>query len=285
MFAQRIAVISSATAAGYGDFCKHLSENEYGYVFRTQLFPAILQGEGVEKSVVDALNLINEHSDEFDCVVITRGGGATCDLSGFDTFNLAFNVANFPLPIITAIGHDRDESVLDMVAHTRVKTPTAAAAFLIDSLHQIDLTIERASQRIISIVKNRMVNEKARLRHLSSQIPTLFAVVSTAQLSRLKALQKHMENLTNNLLFRQKLSLDKINDYMCQYAMQKITEEKHRIELLSQRVEALDPKRILERGYSITWHKGRVVTDKSDLSKGETIETQVMNGRFESIVT
>ena len=125
LFAQRIAVISSATAAGYGDFCSQLSNNAYGFDFIVELFQAVMQGEQVEQSVIAALNRINECADLFDCVVIIRGGGATSDLSGFDTLALAENVANFPLPVITGIGHERDESVLDMVANTKVKTPTA----------------------------------------------------------------------------------------------------------------------------------------------------------------
>lgn len=133
-FCQRIAVISAATAAGYGDFCRQLEENEYGLQFYPTLFPAVMQGEQVEQSVIAALNQINEQADHFDVVVIIRGGGSTSDMSGFDTLPLAENVANFPLPVITGIGHDRDECVLDMVSNTRVKTPTAAAAFLIAHL-------------------------------------------------------------------------------------------------------------------------------------------------------
>ena len=127
MFAQNIAVISSATAAGYGDFCNQLSDNDYGFVFQTELFTAVMQGERVEESVIAALDRINDRIDDLDVVVIIRGGGCTADFSGFDTLALAENVANFPLPIITGIGHDRDECVLDMVSNTRVKTPTAAA--------------------------------------------------------------------------------------------------------------------------------------------------------------
>lgn len=118
MFAQRVAVISSESAAGYGDFRGQLSNNDYGFKFYPRLFAAVMQGECVEQSVVAALNEINRHADDFDVVVIIRGGGATADLSGFDTLELAENVANFPLPIITGIGHERDESVLDMVSNT-----------------------------------------------------------------------------------------------------------------------------------------------------------------------
>lgn len=134
MFAQRIAVISSATAAGYGDFCNQLADNSLHLIFHTELFASTMQGEHVEESVIAALNKINDRADDFDVVVIIRGGGGTSDFSGFDTLALAENVANFPLPIITGIGHDRDECILDMVSNTRVKTPTAAAAFLVDNL-------------------------------------------------------------------------------------------------------------------------------------------------------
>ena len=121
MFPQRIAVISSASAAGYGDFCNQLANNPRGYDFHVELFPAIMQGERVEESIITALDTIYSRMDEFDVVVIIRGGGATSDLSGFDTYGLAANCAQFPLPIITGIGHERDDTVIDLVAHTRVK--------------------------------------------------------------------------------------------------------------------------------------------------------------------
>ena len=133
---QRIAVISSATAAGYGDFCNQLENNAFGFAFHSRLFPAVMQGEAVESSIISALERINAECDRWDVVVIIRGGGATSDLSGFDTYELATHCAQFPLPVITGIGHERDDTVLDMVSHTRVKTPTAAAEFLINHLRQ-----------------------------------------------------------------------------------------------------------------------------------------------------
>ena len=151
-FCQHIAVISAATAAGYGDFCRQLEENDYGLVFYPTLFPAVMQGEQVEQSVIAALNSIHERIDDFDVVVIIRGGGSTSDMSGFDTLALAENVANFPLPIITGIGHDRDECVLDMVSNMRVKTPTAAAAFLVDHLADTLQHLNDLQQRISFIL-------------------------------------------------------------------------------------------------------------------------------------
>ncbi len=175
-FCQRIAIISAETAAGYGDFCRQLAENEYGLQFFPTLFPAIMQGEQVEQSVIAALNRIHERIDDFDVVVIIRGGGSTSDMSGFDTLALAENVANFPLPIITGIGHDRDECVLDMVSNTRVKTPTATAAFLIAHLADTLQHVNDLQQRIsflFSMVRTNMEHQLEqryeRLQHAISQ--------------------------------------------------------------------------------------------------------------------
>ena len=145
---QRVAVISSATAAGYGDFCHQLQHNPGGFYFYTELFPALMQGNQVEESVLVALDRINARINEFDVVVIIRGGGATSDLSGFDTYLLAAACAQFPLPIITGIGHERDDTVLDSVAHTRVKTPTAAAELLIHQVTEVAEHLEELSVRL-----------------------------------------------------------------------------------------------------------------------------------------
>ena len=166
MLPQRIAVISSATAAGYGDFCNQLQNNPRGYGFHTELFPAIMQGERVEESVLSALDAINNRIDEFDAVVIIRGGGATSDLTGFDTYLLAASCAQFPLPIITGIGHERDDTVLDRVAHTRVKTPTAAAEYLIVCMDEVADRLNDLAYRLQSGVRNRLLWEHRRMDSL-----------------------------------------------------------------------------------------------------------------------
>ncbi len=240
MFTQRIAVISSETAAGYGDFCNQLTDNAYGFQFHTELFPAVMQGEQVESSVIAALDHINERIADFDVVVIIRGGGATTDLSGFDTLLLAENVANFPLPIITGIGHDRDESVLDMISHTRVKTPTAAAAFLIDHLAQVYERIENSQSVLVNYVKRRMEMERMRMEKLSS------------------LLSPHSSLL--------------------------LTNRRHRLQLLEEKVKNLDPTLLLKRGYSITMHNGKTVRDASQLKAGDEIETRLENGTVRSVV-
>ena len=245
LFCQRIAVISSETAAGYGDFCNQLADNPYGFQFQTQLFPAIMQGEGVEQSIINALERI--YDQPFDCVVIIRGGGATSDMSGFDTLALAEHVANSPLPIITGIGHDRDESILDMVSHTRVKTPTAAAALLIDHLKEVLDTVNNAQNSI-----TRLVQQK--LSTLSTQL--------SRQEAKIDALQQRLPMLIER----------------------RFLAENHRLQLMEEKLKALDPQLLLKRGYSITLHKGRAVKDATTLKAGDEIETRLAQGLIHSIV-
>ena len=297
MFCQRIAVISSANAAGYGDFVNQLENNDYGFRFHTQLFPAVMQGEGVEQSVIAALNkifarlkkedssLFTLHSSlNFDCVVIIRGGGATSDLSGFDTLALAENVANFPLPVITGIGHERDESVLDMVSHTRVKTPTAAAAFLISNLKSVLDEIEDCEQRIHAKVKQRMDMEKIRLLNYAQKIPMLFSVVRTRQEALLGQLLVKMRSSIGYRLQDERHRLIVLQNNMQPVLYRKLTDERHLLDLLSQRLIGLDPNRLLKRGYSITLKNGRTVRDVSQLKEGDELESRFENGTVRSVV-
>jgi exodeoxyribonuclease VII large subunit len=166
---QRIAVISSATAAGYGDFCNQLQHNPYGLVFYTRLFPAVMQGDRTEAAVIAALDAIAAQQDRWDAVVIIRGGGATSDLSCFDTYALAANCAQYPLPIITGIGHERDDTVIDSVAHTRVKTPTAAAEFLIAHQLQAAEAVEALAARMRDALAGRL-EEQQRLELIQNQL-------------------------------------------------------------------------------------------------------------------
>ena len=284
LFAQRIAVISSENAAGYGDFCHQLADNPQQLKFYTRLFPAVMQGEGVEESVIGALNSINENIEKFDAVVIIRGGGATSDLSGFDTLSLAENVANFPIPIITGIGHDRDESIVDMVAHTKVKTPTAAAALLIDHLNHVLERLLDAQAELIAAVRHRSELEQARLVRMSEKIPVLFSLVKTRQEQRI---ERHLANITaslNDKLSREHHRLSLIEKQLGPTLLQQLTRENYRLQLLQQRLEALNPRRLLQRGYSITLCKGKVVKDARQLKAGDEIETKLANGKITSII-
>ena len=268
-FAKRIAVISAQNAAGYGDFCRQLEDNDYGFRFEVTLFPAIMQGEQVESSIIAALNAIYEAtvpdgspSGPYDCVVIIRGGGATADLSGFDTLALAENVAQFPLPVITGIGHDRDESILDMVANTKVKTPTAAAALLIENLRQVLDRINSAQQHLTTAISTKLSTLNVQLSTLQALIPTLALRTIGDQRHRIEMLESRLP-----------VAIER-----------RLTSQKHLLESLSLKLQGFDPQLLLSRGYSITLHHGRAVRDPKQLKAGDEIETRVEHGTIQSVV-
>lgn len=190
---QRIAVISSSFAAGYGDFCDQLKTNRYGFVFYTRLFAAPMQGDRVEEGIIAALDAIAENVDMWDVVVIIRGGGATSDLSCFDTYNLANNCAQFPLPIITGIGHHRDDTVLDSVSHTCVKTPTAAAEFLIHAVAQQAANLDMLKQGIAEGVKVMLLNMQQRLQVTVQRLPVVTALFVQQHYHKLDLWQQQIE--------------------------------------------------------------------------------------------
>lgn len=262
LFAQRIAVISASNAAGYGDFCRQLEDNGYGFHFTIQLFPAIMQGEQVESSIINALNQIYNDISHYDVVCILRGGGATADLSGFDTLALAENVAQFPLPVITGIGHDRDESILDMISHTRVKTPTAAATLLVDNLLRVLDRIERAQTFVSHFVSDSIHRHQQHISQLATLIPTLALRTVSDGHHRIEMLQP-----------RPRLAIERL-----------LTEQKHRLERMALQLQGFDPQILLARGYSITLKDGRAVRDPAQVKPGDEIETRIEKGTFKSIV-
>lgn len=281
---QRVAVISSPTAAGYGDFCNQLAHNDFGFVFYTRLFPAVMQGEKVERSVISALDRIYREVDHWDVVVIIRGGGATSDLSGFDTYELAANCAQFPLPVITGIGHERDDTVIDMVAHTRVKTPTAAAEFLVNHLRRTAERLETFAQCVYQEVPSMLSRERERLDSWMARIPARVQMClqreGFAQERLVKRLEMSVQACLQSERHRQELCLQRVENALSV----RMQVERHRLELFSQRVKAASPDLLLKRGYSMTLKDGKAVTDASLLQPGDVVETRLAKGRFKSKV-
>lgn len=259
---KRIAVVSSAGAAGYGDFCNQLEHNDYGLSFYYRLFPAVMQGTNVEESVMNALAAIADDAEQWDCVVIIRGGGATGDLSDFDSYPLAAAVTQMPVPVIVGIGHDRDETVLDFVAHTRVKTPTAAAAFIIDRQAQEATLLDDLYHRILHSAEITVQNARQRLEHIQQVLPLLFAGYRDRQESQMR------------LLLHRLLTA----------AERRWEQERHCHALLQKRLEGLDPRIMLQRGYSITTCGGKVVRSAGDLKEGDLITTCLQEGEINSKV-
>lgn len=259
---QRVAVISSATAAGYGDFRNQLFGNPQGFVFYVKLFQAIMQGDRAEESIIEALNRIFSEAERWDAVVIIRGGGATSDLSCFDSYLLAANCAQFPLPIITGIGHERDDTVIDCVAHTRVKTPTAAAEYLISAMQDTASHLATLQSGVETTVTNLLHEERRKTEQLSDKLSSLFALRKL-----------HEEQRAASLWLR-----------LAQACRLRVAQERHNVELMEQTARHASPELLLKRGYSITLHNGKAVTDATLLKEGDELETRLAKGRVKSIV-
>lgn len=259
---QRVAVISSSTAAGYGDFCDQLLGNRYGFVFYPHLFPSPMQGSGVEQGIIDALDRIAQNLDMWDVVVIIRGGGATSELICFDTYDLANNCAQFPLPIITGIGHQRDESVLDIVAHTRAKTPTAAAELLVHAMLEQSAFVDNARLSVANAVRARVDTEKQRAAAFASRMPVCTALCLQNSRMRLQPLVQRLSSATEIYL----------------------KEQRHRLDMIKEKAEAASPQHILALGYSITRVNGKAVRSISEVVPGDEVTTVVAGGEFTSTV-
>ena len=274
---QRIAIISAEGAAGYGDFVKQLSNNAYDLKFYTHLFPATMQGQQTEPSVIAALNRINEVEDLFDVVVIIRGGGATVELASFDSYLLASYVAQFPLPVIVGIGHDRDETVLDHVAHTSVKTPTAAAALLIDTLYLQMQKILDLQEEIKDQLQQRMDFERQRLQRMGNAVRNTH-VMLTQQISRLDIISQKIQSAAQQLLSNGNNTLDTYRQAIQMLSRQRIQREKDRLEFIDRTIQLSQPDNILKRGFSITRLDGHAIKSASSVPPSSTLTIQTADG-------
>jgi exodeoxyribonuclease VII large subunit len=258
----RIAIISSASAAGYEDFLNQLKSNKKGYQFYCRLFPAIMQGDEASASIIHALDAIYNAVDLFDAVVIVRGGGATTDMLAFDEYELAAHCAQFPLPIITGIGHERDEAIVDMVAHTRCKTPTAVAAFLLEKMAEAETDLLFLQQEIIDHASQYLAGKRYSLNQLAGSFKQRSASIIQEQRQTVKEMRQKLETL---LRIRS-------------------SEERHKIELKEKTLYFISPENILKKGYSLTIKNGRIVKSINQIALGDQITTILPDGKMESIV-
>jgi exodeoxyribonuclease VII large subunit len=259
---QRVAVISSATAAGYEDFCNQLSSEISGFAFYTHLFPSIMQGEQAENSIIASLDKIYENADLFDVVVIIRGGGASTDLNCFDSYNLALNCAQFPLPVITGIGHQRDTTVLDLVANTSVKTPTAVAALLTEKMQETESKVLSVAENIFSLINEKIATENRKIDNFKWQMKSLLSS---------KINRKHV------MLQKQVGTLKMLTKSIIQH-------RQNWLNLIEKSIESHSPAFLLKHGYSISTFAGKRITSVKQVTKGNIIRTYVHDGDFESEV-
>ncbi len=303
---RKIAVISSATAAGYGDFLNQLQHNSAGVAFHTLLFPAIMQGERTAQSVISALDLVEQTRNivGWDCVVIIRGGGATTDMNGFDDLQLARRVATFPIPVVVGIGHERDRCVLDEIACIRCKTPTAVASWLADTAGMAWQRACDLATRITAFASERLKGEHIRLQSIETMVPALAeAQIKNARL-KLQAISAFLPSAANEALSKARIrvegltttlrmathariqieypALQVISSSLKSAATSLLEKEKTRLENLHKLIDVLNPASTLKRGYTITKIGGKAVCDINAVKPGDVIETLTDKGSITS---
>lgn len=303
---QRIAVISSSTAAGYGDFADQLAGNVYGIKFYHKLFPAIMQGDKAPESIIAALERVNLYSEHFDLVVLIRGGGASLDLLCFDDYWLAYHVAQFPMPVITGIGHERDVSVTDMVAHTSAKTPTAVAEFLIAGASSVLEQINSYGRELKNITREQIQDNRTLIERSIFQLHRLTGKILTGN-------NRYFEGVTSRLPGMMKLNIEKRGNVLQRQAMRtrqvfnRVIENEERrlerdgeklkisasrllshawmkLEILEKSNKLNDPVEVLKRGFSITRVGGRSLKSTAGIKPGVVVETILRDGSFLSEV-
>lgn len=301
---QKIAIISSPTAAGYGDFIHQLESNSYGIKFYHKLFPAIMQGEKAPTSIAEAFDKIFEFAHFFDVVVLIRGGGASVDLLCFDDYWLCYNITQFPIPVLTGIGHERDLSVADIVAHTNLKTPTAVAEFLINGAGEALNIFNELAQHLKNIVKEKLNYHHQttdRLRHhikpLTQQLLTLKKhqlIVLTERVphrthstikrehQQLDRWEKLAEQLPSHLIKNKKKDLMILQNKLVLQSQFIIKDQKKRVELLAKENQLNDPINILNKGFTLTYLDDQPIKDGADLINDMEISTRFRDGVVKS---
>lgn len=301
---QKIAIISSPDAAGFGDFIDQLTNNSDRFVFYPRLFPAVMQGDKTAPSVLEAFDRIEESVNLWDCVVIIRGGGATTDMNGFDNLDLARRVATFPLPVIVGIGHERDRNVLDEIAAVRCKTPTAVAAFLIDSLRnawsitsqtvtnivrevqaRLEMDKRRVAQLEISIpslVGRQVDTEKMRIENMMKSLPVFVERKTAAEHEKIRSFGASLSTLAASQIMRASDNLSNLSLSLKDASARRIAESNEKLRSLSELISALSPMNTLKRGYSITRINGKAVKTSDQIKEGDVVETTTSSFSFTS---
>lgn len=306
MLPKRIAVISSPTAAGFEDFTSQLENNPYGYTFSIKLFNAIMQGDKAEESIIQALDRIHGSIENWDVVTIIRGGGSQIDLGCFDSYNIANNIAQFPIPIITGIGHEKDVTIADMVANTKQKTPTAVAEFLVTQFVNAENWLDEANNDFTDAV-NRNINTSIDiLSRIGNRLVPL--VIKTTQgasgklqktlhlgqdttfkyiLQKNIILQKKVSQINTQSILIRNRGLATINQHqkmLTSKTRNKLTSEHSNLLFKEKTMEAIDPVNVLKRGYSITTQNGKLVKSVNELAAGQAVETVLSSGKFTSVI-
>jgi exodeoxyribonuclease VII large subunit len=299
---QRVAVISSKTAAGYQDFMNHLENNPYGYFVDTCLFPAVMQGSNAEESIVNALDAVYKSPGHFDIVAIIRGGGSQLDLECFNTYQLAYYITQFPIPVITGIGHEKDDTITDLVAHTRLKTPTATAEYIINCFMHFENIINESANRLTrgcntlldkesnkiknldlslnNLVSKRLFSEQKKIIFLTRNVEKSFAMTVVKEKNKLKQYSNEINYKTQSYMLSRKNYLKNIQGKVKNSALNQLVNQKRWISEMGKKAKLLDPVEILKRGYTITSQDGKIVKNSLEVNKEKDLTTFFHDGKI-----
>jgi exodeoxyribonuclease VII large subunit len=278
----KLAIISSPTAAGYGDFVHQLDNNAFGYKFYVKLFPAVMQGLETEQTIIAALDRIYQYEDFFDAVIIIRGGGSQSDLNCFNSYWLCLNICQFPLPVLTGIGHEQDETVADLVACMKLKTPTAVAEFLISKMHDTEEAINEKSMALYDMVTEKLNFEKERLNRIIMQLKPVVKDQLNQHTGALKIQTIQLQNMASRQIIRSSADINNMCGKLISLSANYFHNQSHRIEVLEKKAAYLDPFIILKRGYSVTYQNGKALKDSTAVNTNQEIETRLAQGTIKS---
>ncbi len=276
---QRIAVISSESAAGFGDFMDQLNDNEYGYHFEVQLFNSTMQGDKVESSIINSMHRVFDQIDDFDLLVIIRGGGASTDLDCFDSYELGSHIAQFPMPVITGIGHERDETIADLVSHTKMKTPTAVAEFIITGARNFEEQLDEHFNLLANQLNQSLTEESYKIDQLFNKFQRNVQAKLSKEDLNLNGFKQQLKFNHKSLLNTKEHHLEKYSRILFKQPIQLLEKEHEKLEHLSKELEIIDPANVLKRGYSLTFIDGINLNKVKIIEKEATITT--ITDRFE----
>lgn len=279
---KRIAVISVETSKGYSDFMVTLQENNWNYCFECELFPSILQGDKAISTITAQLEAIAKRQQDFDCVVIIRGGGGDVGLSCYDDYSLSHKVATFPLPIISGIGHSTNESVTDMVSYANKITPTEVAYFLIQQFHNFAIQVEEAQDKLLRYVEGVFTQEKHKIEQIEHNYRLVATRLLTQEKSRIGQIEHSYKLIASHLLAQEKNQIESLCKMMHISINQLVKIKNKELEALEEKIKLLHPEQVLKRGYSITRLNGKALTDAAAVHPGDSLTTILYHGEIKS---
>lgn len=281
---KRIAVISVETSKGYSDFMVTLQENNWNYCFECELFPSILQGDKAISTITAQLEAIAKRQQDFDCVVIIRGGGGDVGLSCYDDYSLSHKVATFPLPIISGIGHSTNESVTDMVSYANKITPTEVAYFLIQQFHNFAIQVEEAQDKLLRYVEGVFIQERHKIEQIEHNYRLVATRLLTQEKSRIGQIEHSYKLIASHLLAQEKNQIESLCKMMHISINQLVKIKNKELEALEEKIKLLHPEQVLKRGYSITRLNGKALTDAAAVHPGDSLTTVLYHGKIKSKV-